>query len=123
MSRRQQSQIPQTVAAGTLVLGASLVAAPVLSGRLWQLDPGASPVVPHLIRMYGLTLGGLGAATLRPGSDPVEMMRVATGVGASTALAWLLAGLRGRVGARGAVMGVATAAGLAALAATAVRTG
>jgi hypothetical protein len=123
MVRSEGSQIPQVVAAGTLALGAGLAAAPVVSGRFWGLAPDSAPVVPHLIRVYGLSLVGLGLATLRPGSDPVEMMRVATGVSAGTALAGLLGGMRGRVGARSSVMTVATAGGLAALAASAVREG
>jgi hypothetical protein len=66
VTRRTTSRIPQTVAVRTLTIGAQLAAVPVVSGRFWGPASDSAPVVPHLIRVYGLSLMGLGMATLRP---------------------------------------------------------
>ncbi|MET0764627.1 MAG: hypothetical protein ABWY29_07155 [Blastococcus sp.] len=115
-----RDQIPRVVGASALAIGAGHALAPVPSGRFWGLAPDSAPVVPHVIRAYGLSLMGLAVLTLRAGSDE-EVLKVATGVGALTALTGLLGGMRGRVGWRSAVMTVVAAGGLAALAATGVR--
>src|SRR5215203_2317583 len=119
LSNRQD--IANMVGAGALTIGAGHVIAPNGSGRFWGLAPQAAPVVPHLIRLYGLSLIGLGVVTLRTTSEQDLMMSVATGVGTATALTGLLGGLRGRVGGRSAVMTVLAAGGLAALAGAALR--
>jgi hypothetical protein len=118
-----REEIVNVVGAGTLAIGAGHVLAPVGSGRFWGLQPHSTTVVPHLIRLYGLSLIGLGVVTLRAPGEQELMMSVATGVASATALTGLIGGLRGRVGARSAVMTVAAAGGLAALAATALRKG
>ena len=123
MVGRTPSDIARTVAVGTVTIGAGCAVAPVASGRFWGLAPDSAPVVPHLVRVYGLSLVGLGLATLRPGSDPVEMMRVAAGVSAGTALSALLGAGRGRVTPRSAATTVVAAGGLAVLSAAAVRRG
>jgi hypothetical protein len=116
-----REQIPQVVGVSALAIGAGHALAPVLSGRFWGLAPESAPVVPHVIRAYGISLIGLGVVTQRVGPDQDVVMKVATGVGALTALTGLVGGVRGRVNWRSALMTVATAGGLAALAAASVR--
>jgi hypothetical protein len=111
-----RDQIPQLVGAGALAIGAGHALVPVASGRFWGLAPESAPVVPHVIRLYGISLVGLGAVTLQPGADQVVMMTVARLVGAATALTGVLGGLRGQVSRRSAVMTVVVAGGLSALA-------
>jgi hypothetical protein len=115
-----KDQTAQLVGIGAVTIGAGHVLAPTVSGRFWGLAPGASPVVPHVIRLYGISLVGLGVTSLTMPAERDGMMRVASGVGSLTALACLLGGLRGRVGPRGALTTAAAAGGLAALAASAV---
>jgi hypothetical protein len=109
-------QLAQVVGSGALVIGAGHALAPVASGRFWGLAPDSAPVVPHVLRAYGVSLMGLGAVTLRPGADQEAMMSMARAVGALTALTGVLGAVRGRVGPRSAVMTVVAAGGLAALA-------
>jgi|SRR5215212_6503073 hypothetical protein len=116
-----REQIPQVVGVSALAIGAGHALAPVRSGRFWGLAPESAPVVPHVIRAYGISLIGLGVVTQRAGPDQDVVMKVATGVGALTALTGLVGGVRGRVNWRSALMTVATAGGLAALAAASVR--
>ena len=118
-----REQIAQVVGGSALTIGAVHALAPVVSGRFWRLAPQSAPVVPHVIRAYGCSLVGLGLVTLNAGPDQDTMMRIASGVGAATALTGLLGGLRGRVDGLGAAMTIAAAGGLAALAAAAVRKG
>ena len=116
-----REQLPQVVATGAVAIGAGHVLAPRLSGRFWGLEPDAAPVVPHVIRAYGVTLLGP-----RPQRDDAEAeqglsMQVATGVGLGTALTGVLGAAQHRVSGRSAAMTVVAAGGLAALAAIAAR--
>jgi hypothetical protein len=111
-----RGQLAQLVGAGAFAIGAGHALAPVASGRFWGLAPDSAPVVPHLLRAYGVSLMGLGAVTLRPGADQEAMMSVARAVGALTAATGIVGGAQGRVGARSALMSVGTAGGLAVLA-------
>jgi hypothetical protein len=115
-----KDQLARLVGMGAVTIGAAHVLVPTLSGRFWGLAPGESAVVPHVIRLYGISLVGLGVTSLSMPAERDGMMRVAAGVGSATSLACLLGGLRGRVGARGALTTSVAAAGLAALAASAV---
>jgi hypothetical protein len=111
-----RGQIARLVGAGAVAIGAGHALAPVASGRFWGLAPGSAPVVPHLLRAYGVALLGLGAVTLRPGADQVGVMVVARAVGGLTALTGVVGAAQGRIGARSAVMTVVAAGGLALLA-------
>jgi hypothetical protein len=113
--------IANVVGAGVMTIGVGHVITPNGSGRFWGLAPESAPVVPHVIRLYGLSLIGFGVVTLRTTSELDLAMRVATGVATGTALTGLLGGLRGRVGGRSAVLSVLGAGGLAALAVSALR--
>ncbi len=115
--------IAKVVGAGVLTIGAGHVVAPNGSGRFWGLAPQTAPVVPHVIRLYGLSLIGFGVVTVRTTSELDLVMKVALAVATGTAVTGLLGGLRGRVGGRSAVMTVLGAGGLAALAAFALRKG
>jgi hypothetical protein len=119
----ERERIAQLVGSGALAIGAGHALAPIASGRFWGLAPDSAPVVPHLLRAYGVSLAGLGAVTLRPGADQEAMMGVARAVGVLTALTGVVGGAQGRVGARSAAMTVVTAGGLAALAHVAVAKG
>jgi hypothetical protein len=116
-----REQLPQVVATGAVAIGAGHALAPTLSGRFWGLDPDAAPVVPHLIRAYGVSLIGLGVVSFATRSEQGLSMRVATGVGLGTALTGVLGAAQHRVGGRSAAMTVVAAGGLAALAAIAAR--
>ena len=111
-----REQIARLVGTGALAIGAGHTLAPVASGRFWGLAPDSAPVVPHLLRAYGVSLSGLGAVTLLPGADQQAMMSVARAVGALTALTGAVGGVQGRVGGRSAGMTVVAAGGLAVLA-------
>ena len=104
-----RGQIAQVVGGSALAIGAVHALAPVASGRFWRLAPQSAPVVPHVIRAYGCSLMGLGLVTLQGKPDQDTMLRVASGVGAATALTGLLGGLRGRVDGLGAGMTIAAA--------------
>jgi hypothetical protein len=119
LSTRQD--MVDVVGAGALTIGVGHVIAPNWSGRFWGLAPQTAPVVPHVIRLYGLSLIGLGAVIVRTTSEQDLVMSVATGVATGTALTGLLGGLRGRVGRRSMVMTVLAAGGLGALAGSALR--
>ena len=116
-----RERLPRVVTAGALSIGAGHVLAPVLSGRFWELAPDAAPVVPHVIRAYGVSLLGLGVISLRTRSEQDLSMQVATGVGLLTALTGVIGGARHQVSRRSAAMTVLAAGGLAALAAVAAR--
>ncbi len=113
--------IANVVGGGAVTIGVGHVIAPNGSGRFWGLAPQTAPVVPHVIRLYGLSLIGLGVVIVRTASEQDLVMSVATGVATGTALTGLLGGLRGRVGRRSATMTVLAAGGLAALAGAALR--
>ena len=115
-----KDQVAELVGIGTVAIGTGQVLAPTVAGRFWGFAPDAAPVVPHLIRLYGLSLVSLGVTSLITPAERDGMMRVASGTAAATAIAGLVGGLRGRVSARSALMTVATAGGLAALAGSAV---
>ena len=114
-------RLPQVVATGAVAIGAGHALAPTLSGRFWGLDPGSAPVVPYLIRAYGVSLVGLGVVSLRTRTEQALSMRVATGVGLATAVTGVLGAARHRVSRQSAAMTVVAAGGLAALAAAAAR--
>ncbi len=116
MTQRSE-QLQQVVGASGVLLGLANVAAPRASGRFWDVAPDSAPVVPYLIRMYGINLMALGVVALRAEGDqrePVLQLAVATGV--TTAAAGLVAGATGRIGRRGAAMAVVAAGGLSGLA-------
>jgi hypothetical protein len=117
-----RSQIQQAVGASVAAIGVGHLLAPVASGRFWGLAPNSAAVVPHLTRLYGATLAGLGVLTMQDRSGSPLAVQVATGVGGATAVLGLLGGVSGRVGWRGAVMTIVTAGGLAGLAGAAART-
>jgi hypothetical protein len=117
---RDKDQLAQLVGVGAVTIGAGHVLVPTASGRFWGLAPDSAPVVAHVIRLYGISLTGLGVTILVAPSERDVTMRVASVVAALTCLTGLLGGLRGRVGARSAVMTVAAAGGFAALASAAV---
>ena len=119
MADRQQMQ--QFVGVSVTAIGAGHALAPVTSGRVWGLAPRSAPVVPHLIRAYGVSLAGLGVLTLQGEPPQPVVLGVAAGAGALTALTGLLAGLRGVVSPRSAVQTVLAAGGLAGVAYAAMR--
>jgi hypothetical protein len=119
LSSRQD--IANVVGASAVAIGVGHVVTPTGSGRFWGLAPQTAPVVPHVIRLYGLSLIGLGVVIVRTTSEQDLVMGVAVGVATGTALTGLLGGLRGRVGRRSAAMTVLAAGGLAALALSALR--
>jgi hypothetical protein len=121
LSNRQD--MVNVVGAGALTIGVAHVITPIGSGRFWGLAPQTAPVVPHVIRLYGLSLIGLGVVIVRTTSEQDLVMSVATGVATGTALTGLLGGLRGRVGKRSVAMTVLAAGGLAALSGSALRKG
>ena len=121
LSNRQD--IANVVGASALTIGVGHVLTPNGSGRFWGLAPQTAPVVPHVIRLYGLSLIGLGVVVMRTTAEQDLVMSVATGVATGTALTGLLGGMRGRVGKRSMAMTVLAAGGLAALAGSALRKG
>lgn len=115
--KQNREQIQQVLGSSGVLLGLANVAAPRASGLFWDVAPDSAPVVPYLIRMYGINLMALGVVALRAEGDqrePVLQLAVATGV--TTAAAGLIAGATGVLGRRGAAMAVVAAGGLAGLA-------
>lgn len=114
--------VQRVVGTSTVVIGVTNVLAPRLSGRFWGIPPDAAPVVPHLGRIYGLALAGLGALSLMVDErERRDTLRLGAVVAGGTAAADVLAWARGQLGARGAVTGAVAAGVLAALAWTGSR--
>ena len=121
MTQRSE-QMQQIVGGSGVLIGLANVAAPHASGRFWDVAPDSAPVVPHLIRIYGINLVTLGVLALRADGDQRQpVLQLAAATAATTAGAGLLAGATGRLGRRGAAMAVAAAGGLAGLAWSAAR--
>src|SRR3954453_24007071 len=99
-----RERLPQVVATGAVAIGAGHTLAPRLSGRFWGLEPDSAPVVPHLVRAYGISLIGLGVISLLTRSEQDLSMRVATGVGLGTALTGLVGAAQHRIGGRSTAM-------------------
>lgn len=106
-------QIQRIVGTSALVIGGVNVLSARLSGRVWDIPVDAAPVVPHLGRIYGVTLAGLGAQTLMiDEGHRRDALRLGAAVGLGTAAADIASWKRGRLGRRGAVTGALAAGGL-----------
>lgn len=112
----QAEQVQRIVGISALVIGVGNILSSRLSGRFWDIPADAAPVVPHLARIYGVTLAGLGAQTLMMEErHRRDALRLGAAVGLGTAVVDVASWSRGRLGRRGAVTGGLAAGGLGVL--------
>jgi hypothetical protein len=114
-------QAQQGAAALVLGVGVGDALAPRLTGGFFGLDTDAAPLVPWLLRLYGISLVSLGTQVqLAEGGGRKTALEVLAVTSGATGVASLLARARGQVSTRSAVMTAAAAGAVCALAVTAL---
>lgn len=112
----QAEQVQRIVGVSAIAIGVGNLLSARLSGRFWDIPADAAPVVPHLARLYGIALAGLGAQTLLLDERRRrDALRLGAAVGLGTAAVDVASWTRGRLGRRGAVTGALAAGGLGVL--------
>jgi hypothetical protein len=105
-----------------LAIGTGAWLAPRFSGRLFGLDPDSNPQAPYLGRLFGVRDAALAVGAWRSrGSERVQWLRIGIACDLADAAAGVLAGRRGELSNRAAVLVTATAFGAAALGVTALQ--
>ncbi|MFL5822404.1 MAG: hypothetical protein ACJ764_03070 [Solirubrobacteraceae bacterium] len=103
-------------------IGAGAWLAPRLSGRLFGLDPEANPQLPYLGRLFGVRDAalavGLGSSN---GTQRAQWLQLGLACDLADAMAGVLAGRRGQLPPRSAVLVTGTALFAAGLGVAALR--
>jgi hypothetical protein len=98
------------------VIGVGAWVAPSFSGRLFGLDPDANPQSPYLGRLFGARDAALAfGLSTSSGNQRLQWLRIGIACDLADAGAGVLAGRRGELPARAAVLVTATALVAAAL--------
>ena len=112
----QAEQVQRIVGVSAIAIGVGNLLSARLSGRFWDIPADAAPVVPHLARIYGIALAGLGAQTLLLDErHRRDALRLGAAVGLGTAAVDVASWSRGRLGRRGALTGALAAGALGVL--------
>jgi hypothetical protein len=109
-------QIVQSLVSTRTAIGAGAWLAPRLSGRLFGLDPDANPQAAYLGRLFGIRDVALGyGLRMNTGDQQRQWLRIGVVCDLADALAGLLAGRRGDLPAKSALLVTVTALGAAAM--------
>jgi hypothetical protein len=109
-------QIVQRLIGTRAAIGAGAWLAPRLSGRLFGLDPVGNPQAPYLARLFGVRDAALayGLSTSN-GAQRARWLQIGIACDVADALAGMLAGRRGELPPRAAVLVTGTAVAAAAM--------
>jgi hypothetical protein len=114
-------QAQQAATAMTLGFGVGNTLVPRLMGDTFGLETEAAPLVPWVLRMYGISLVSLGTLMQVADDDSRKtVLEVAVVSSGSMAASSLIARARGQISTRSAIMTAAAAGAVCALALSAL---
>jgi hypothetical protein len=112
----EQQQIVQSLVGLRSAVGAGAWLAPRFSGRLFGLDPDANPQASYLGRLFGVRDVALAfGLSQSSGAERAQWLWIGIACDLADAVAGVLAGRRGELPPRAAVLVTATALSAAAL--------